>query len=191
MRINEIFYSLQGEGFFTGTPAVFIRFAGCNLNCPFCDTNHQTYRIMTEVEIIKEVKRFPTKHIVITGGEPSLQLTESLVASLQQNGMFVAIETNGTHPIPHRINWITLSPKDVFDANKPIILKKCDELKIVFTGKAIPDYSCIDCKYRFVQPCDMGNAAQNKKIMQQCVSWLLENPQWRLSLQIHKLIGIR
>ena len=86
MRINEIFYSLQGEGKFTGTPAVFIRFSGCNLKCSFCDTNHSHYDEMGEDAIVAEVKKFPARHVVITGGEPTLQITSSLIRKLHAEG---------------------------------------------------------------------------------------------------------
>ena len=91
MRINEIFYSLQGEGFFTGTPAVFIRFSGCNLQCDFCDTTHQSFTDMSEDEIVQQAANYAGRHVVITGGEPSLQLTASLVDKLHAAGKFVAI----------------------------------------------------------------------------------------------------
>ena len=112
MRINEIFYSLQGEGFYTGTPSLFIRLSGCNLQCPFCDTEHIPYTDMTEREIIEEAEKCPAKHVVITGGEPSLQLTNSLVEGLHGVGKYVAVETNGMHELPSNVDWITLSPKD-------------------------------------------------------------------------------
>ena len=96
MKVNEIFYSLQGEGVFTGTAAIFVRLAGCNLHCDFCDTKHEDYTIFTEEEIVKAISDYPAKHVVITGGEPTLQLTHSLVDRLHEVGKFVQIETNGS-----------------------------------------------------------------------------------------------
>ena len=135
MRINEIFYSLQGEGSFTGTPAVFIRFSGCNTKCPFCDTQHEEYVEMTEDEILAEVKKYPANHVVITGGEPTLQLTPSLCQKLQENLFFVQIETNGSVKLDSKFNlkdqeeslidWVTCSPK-----NLPIKIQRIDELKV-------------------------------------------------------------
>ena len=104
MRVNEIFYSLQGEGFFTGTPSIFIRFSGCNLKCPFCDTDHSPHTEMSPQEIAKASSAYPATHVVLTGGEPSLQVTEELIELLHAEGKFVAIETNGTHPIPDNID---------------------------------------------------------------------------------------
>ena len=111
MKVNEIFYSLQGEGFFTGTPAVFLRFSGCNLKCSFCDTDHRSGKEMTDREILAAITAFPSRHIVITGGEPSLQLTADFIALLHATGYFIQIETNGTHTLPAGIDWVTCSPK--------------------------------------------------------------------------------
>ena len=100
-RINEIFHSLQGEGRHTGTPAVFVRFSGCNLHCPFCDTDHAAGREMSEEEIIVEVCRYDVPLVVLTGGEPSLQLNAPFLKKLKEStGATIAIETNGTHPLP-------------------------------------------------------------------------------------------
>ena len=110
-KINEIFYSLQGEGFHTGTPAVFIRFSGCNLKCPFCDTHHEEGTLMSDEEILAEVRKYPARTVILTGGEPSLWIDEELINLLHQAGKFICIETNGTHPLPDGIDWITCSPK--------------------------------------------------------------------------------
>ena len=114
MKINEIFLSLQGEGHFSGTPAVFIRFSGCNLRCPFCDTQHESGKEMTEEEIVTQVASFSAKHVVVTGGEPALFLTETLVDALHAAHKIVAVETNGTRLLPKNVDWITLSPKFAF-----------------------------------------------------------------------------
>ncbi len=193
MLVNEIFYSLQGEGFFTGTPSVFVRLAGCNLKCPFCDTNHQRGTEMTEAEIAGKVAAYPAKHVVVTGGEPSLQLTASLVDLLHRQGRFVAVETNGTRTLPPNVDWITLSPKSPF-VDTPaaqIALTSCNELKMVFTGTPLPDFPNLKAAHRFLQPCDTGNAAKNRQISQAAVAYCLAHPEWRLSLQTHKILDIR
>ena len=110
-RINEIFYSLQGEGYYTGTPAVFLRMSGCNLKCGFCDTSHESHTVMTIDEIIDAVTDFPARHIVITGGEPTLQLDAALTTRLKEEGFYIQIETNGTHPVAPAVDWVTVSPK--------------------------------------------------------------------------------
>lgn len=192
MRINEIFYSLQGEGYFTGTPSVFIRLSGCNLQCPFCDTDHQPSTDMTETEIADRAALHPATHVVITGGEPSLQLTESLVDALHRKGKFVAVETNGTHPLPPNVDWITLSPKDAFVSTAAApVLDRADEIKQVYTGQPLPSYPRISVNHRFLQPCDTGDRARNKDLIRQAVDFCLKHPEWRISLQTHKILDIR
>lgn len=111
-KINEIFYSLQGEGRHTGVPSVFVRFSGCNLRCPFCDTRHEEGRMMSDAEIFAEVARYPGEWVILTGGEPGLWIDEEFVTSLKKaTGKRVAIETNGTRPLPSSIDWVCVSPK--------------------------------------------------------------------------------
>lgn len=199
MKVNEIFYSLQGEGFHTGTPAVFIRFSGCNLECPFCDTQHQEGKEMTEGDIIEEVSRYKANLVVVTGGEPALQLTESLVEMLHFLGKTVAVETNGTVELPKNVDWITLSPKDAFLGEKAApILKYADELKLVFSDDLCRDaqpcvskYANINVAHRFLQPCDTGDPEKNKEIIKKTIEFCKEHPEWRLSLQTHKILNIR
>lgn len=193
MRVNEIFYSLQGEGFYVGVPSVFIRLSGCNLQCSFCDTTHQSFTDMSEREIADVVAQYPAQHVVITGGEPSLQLTALLIEQLHKLDKEVAVETNGTHILPENVDWITLSPKDAFIASPvaKVVLKRCNEMKVVFTGNELPNYDNIACDHYFLQPCDVDDAEQNKKIIEATIAYCLQHPKWRLSLQTHKLLGIR
>lgn len=191
MKVNEIFYSLQGEGFWTGTPAVFVRLSGCNLKCSFCDTLHESGHQMKETEIVEQVLQYPARHVVITGGEPSLFLTASLVDALHQHEKFVAVETNGTHPLPDNVDWVTLSPKDRYEPNAEPVLSHCNELKVVCDGTPPPTYPHIAADHRFVQPCDVGNADDNRRIMAASVAFCMEHPEWRLSLQTHKIAGIQ
>ncbi len=193
-RINEIFYSLQGEGFHTGTPAVFVRFSGCNLRCTFCDTQHQAGEMMSLQEIVNEVNRYPIAPLlVLTGGEPSLFIDEALVAELKQKtGKKIAIETNGTRPLPTNLDWVTFSPKTAFDGGdlEPCVLTHCDELKVVYLGQDLAQYDGIEAKYRFLQPCFVENFEQQKANMQACVEAVKRHPNWRLSLQIHRVLNI-
>ena len=193
MVVNEIFYSLQGEGFYSGTPSVFIRFSGCNLQCPFCDTQHQQGRTMSEEEIVEEVGKYKGRHVVITGGEPSLQLTASLVDKLHAIGKYIAVETNGTHELPDNVDWVTLSPKDSFvkQSSAQVKLTHCNELKMVFTGTPLVDYSHIKAQHYFLQPCDTGDEQKNKEILEKTIDYCLNHPQWSLSLQMHKIVGVR
>ena len=193
-RINEIFYSLQGEGRNTGRAAVFIRFSGCNLRCPFCDTDFSTYTEMTLDDILEAIR--PWRHcgfVVLTGGEPSLQTDDTLVDALHQEGFYIAMETNGTHTVPEGIDWVTVSPKTGFVKNAPaIVVQKIDELKVIFDGAHLPlttHHSPLTLLY--LQPCDTGDAEQNAEIIRECVEYIKEHPEWRLSLQTHKLIDIK
>ncbi len=193
MLVNEIFHSLQGEGYHSGMAAVFVRMSGCNLDCPFCDTRHQSHTEMSEDEIVAEASRFHAPLLVLTGGEPALQVTSSLVDRLKSKGFMVCIETNGTIALPQNIDWVTLSPKDAFvgPQAKPL-LRKADELKVVFDGKHIPsDYQHIAASHCYIQPCDTGDIEQNRTITEQAVDYCLQHPEWQLSLQIHKLLNIR
>lgn len=179
-KINEIFYSLQGEGFYTGTAAIFIRFSGCNLKCDFCDTLHESGEFLSDEEILQKISLFESKHIVLTGGEPSLWIDEEFVGKLKEAGYYVQIETNGTHPIPKNVDWITCSPKDA-----PLAINKANELKVVFTSQSfVEKFTNFNSQHRFLQPLSCGNTAE-------VVDYILKHPQWRMSLQTHKLINIQ
>ena len=192
MKVNETFLSLQGEGYFTGTAAFFLRLSGCNLRCPFCDTQHQSYTEMSEDEIVAEASRHKPRHIVITGGEPALQLTESLVDKLHAAGFFIQVETNGTLPLPEGIDWVTCSPKGDFP-QFPV-----DELKVLFMGDVTDPEAIISPLLGkesgvklYLQPLDTGNEKQNRAILRSCINYVLQHPWWSLSLQTHKIVGIK
>lgn len=196
-RINNIFYSLQGEGRNTGRAAVFIRFAGCNLRCSFCDTEFNEYREMSDEEILAAIRDYPSRFVVLTGGEPTLQVDEAFVDLLHQHGYEVAMESNGTRPAPQNLDWLTVSPK-IFgegclvkgDGRIP------DEIKMVFDEDTPEKLSSLHLltlhpsPLLYLQPCDTGDPARNKAITQACVEYIKQHPQWRLSLQTHKLIDI-
>ena len=192
--VNEIFYSLQGEGFNTGIASVFIRFSGCNLRCAFCDTEHESHTMMSLPEIVDKVMKFPDASlIVLTGGEPSLYVDEPLLKALHLTGKKIAIETNGTRPLPLGIDWVTLSPKFGFPGGDalPCVLNHCDELKVVYTGQDLSQYDFINANHRFLQPCYVADERQRQLNTEMCVNAVLHNPQWRLSLQTHRMLGIR
>ena len=194
-RINEIFYSLQGEGFHTGTPAVFVRFSGCNLRCAFCDTQHQAGENLSLQDIVDEVNKYPNAPLlVLTGGEPSLFIDEAFVAELKQKtGKKIAIETNGTRPLPSNLDWVTFSPKTAFDGGglEPCVLTHCDELKVVWLGQDLAQYDEIQANYRFLQPCFVEDMEQRAGNMQACIEAVKTYPNWRLSLQIHRVLQIQ
>lgn len=203
MRINEIFYSLQGEGRFTGVAAVFVRLSGCNLHCWFCDTQHQEGREMSEEQIVAEASRFPSRHVVITGGEPTLQLNARLTQLLHQAGFFIQIETNGTHALAEgcEVDWVTCSPKHLVTTAEgastapiaPIRLTHIDELKVVFESprQDMSPYEQIPASELRLQPCDVQDAERNSKILHATIQYILDHPQWQLSLQTHKLLDIQ
>lgn len=198
-RINEIFYSLQGEGYHTGMPAVFVRFSGCNLRCPFCDTDFADYTEMSAEQIVEEIHTLIHKHstlnpqrstlnphhsplIVLTGGEPALQVDNPLLTALHGLGMPVCIETNGTHALPDGIDWVTCSPKE----GTRLALNRADELKVVLTEDTQPEQwlTQIQADHLFLQPCSCQNT-------EQVIDYILHHPHWRLSLQTHKYLHIR
>lgn len=188
-KINEIFYSLQGEGFYTGTPSVFVRFSGCNLSCPFCDTDHNQGVMMTADEIAAAVNAFPASHVVLTGGEPSLFVDDELTAALHDH--FIAMETNGTHPVSAGVDWVTMSPKSDFVDGAEPVLTMCDELKLVYTGQNLDRYASFPARHHFLQPCDCGDTEKSRQLLKDCIQACLDNPVWRLSLQTHKYLDIR
>lgn len=190
-KVNEIFYSIQGEGYHTGQAAIFIRMSGCNLRCPFCDTDHQEGQMYTADEICQQIKEYPAHLVVITGGEPSLQIDDNLIARLHDTGHMVAVETNGTRPLPHTVDWITLSPKDIFCKNAEPVIEHAEELKVVYDGKQFRTYDKIHAKHRYIQPCDTGDALQNNSINAKTIEFVKQNPQWTISLQTQKVLRVR
>ncbi len=207
--VKEIFYTLQGEGANTGRPAVFCRFAGCNLwsgreqdretaTCRFCDTEFVGTdgpgggRFDTADALAAAVARAWPSHeragrfVVCTGGEPLLQLDDALVAALHREGFVIAIETNGTQPAPDGIDWICVSPK----AEAEMLLDTGDELKLIFPqrGAAPERYEHLEFDHFFLQPMDGPQRSENTAL---AIRYCLEHPRWRLSLQTHKLLGIR
>ncbi|MBK8700184.1 MAG: 7-carboxy-7-deazaguanine synthase [Saprospiraceae bacterium] len=204
-KVKEIYYTLQGEGFHSGRPAVFCRFSGCNLwsgreedradaICKFCDTDFRgvdgvnggvyTADSLRDkiVSLYPDVKKV---FVVFTGGEPALQLDKALVDTLHDHGIEIAIETNGTLPLPDGIDWVCVSPK----ANTEIVVVHGDELKLVFpqTEHTPEQFADLNFSHFYLQPKDDGDAAYN---LSASVKYCLNHPQWKLSLQTHKIIGI-
>lgn len=196
-RINDIFYSLQGEGHNTGRAAVFVRFAGCNLRCSFCDTEFDTFSEMSDEEILAAISQYPARFVVLTGGEPTLQVDEAFVELLHQHGYEVAMESNGTRPAPQNLDWLTVSPKEVKGKREDVRGKRlADELKVVFDETTAPEsylspFTSSLFPLLYLQPCDTGDAARNEAIVARCVEYIKEHPWWRLSLQTHKLVGFK
>lgn len=197
-KVNEIFYSLQGEGYHAGVPALFIRFSGCNLRCPFCDTLHQSGNLMSDDEIIATAARAGAPLVVLTGGEPSLHIDPPFIDRLKQaSGAMIAIETNGTHPLPKNIDWVTLSPKtgmSGLDAEPQIVVDHADEIKVVDLGQPLDGYFSLPCRKEttlmYLQPCyvsDPKGCAENQR---RTIERVLADPRWRLSVQLHRFLHI-
>ena len=190
MKVNEIFYSIQGEGRWTGTPCVFIRFSGCNLMCEFCDTDHHLYHEYSIKELVNAITEYPAKHVVFTGGEPTLQVTDDLCKPLKAKGYYLHIETNGTRKVCAKVDRITCSPK-----LPSVVPTRINEIKVVCTEQdtdaSLKQWNAIEADEYYLQPCDTGDRIRNNKILKKCVKWILKNPKWKLSLQTHKLINVR
>lgn len=189
-RINEIFYSLQFEGARYGTANIFIRFAECNLQCSFCDTEFESYKELTVDEIASQLSNFPCKNIIFTGGEPALQLDSIIINYFKNLGYFLAVETNGSLELPQGLDWITCSPKVAEHVVQKSFPNGVSELKYVRSdGQGIPKPQVQASAY-FLSPAFYGNEPSNNNL-KHCVKLILENPQWRLTLQGHKLLNLR
>lgn len=192
MKVSEIFYSLQGEGARAGEPSVFVRLAGCNLACGFCDTEFESGKDMTNLELATRVaEASPScRWIVWTGGEPMEQLTGEAVQFFADRGYKQAIETNGTHKIPFMLDWVVCSPKvaeHVLAGNFP---GGVDELRYVrHSGQPGVPVPAVAAKRKFLSPMFKGNKPDMENV-RHCTKLCLENPDWSLSLQLHKLINI-
>ena len=228
-KINEVFYTLQGEGAHSGIPAVFIRFSGCNLRCPWCDTEFADFTEMSAEQIVAtalELYDIPNerrKMVVLTGGEPSLQVDTPLIEALHAAGFYICIETNGTRPLPDGIDWITCSPKMVcqsegrsvsetvwvtpgsgLSAKRSLLaLKQANEVKVVYTGDYDPEIwrSQLEAEHWLLQPlrfagewlienADSWEDDRNDNL-DDTVRYILSHPFWRLSVQLHKIVGLR
>jgi organic radical activating enzyme len=194
-RVNEMFASIQGEGLRVGTVNLFIRFAGCNVWCRQethgfdCDTDADTGTAMSAEEIVKALDKLdvPCDWIVLTGGEPALQVDSFLVDALRDAGYQLAIETNGTVALPEGIDWITVSPKVPEDRIQQRI---ADEVKYVLSaGQPIPQTS-VQADHKLISPAFRGEAV-DRETLEWCIELVRQNPDWRLSVQLHKWLGIR
>lgn len=206
--IKEIFYTLQGEGAHAGRPAVFCRFAGCNLwtgresdrasaVCQFCDTDFvgtdgerggkfaQAEALAAEIDSLWPASYTASKYVVFTGGEPLLQLDAALIEAMHRVGFAIAIETNGTLPVPPGVDWICVSPK----MGAKLVVEKGNEIKVVIPQAAqeLSAYEQLDFEHFFVQPMDGPLAEFNTRL---AIDTCKRNPKWKLSLQTHKLLQI-
>ena len=206
--VKEIFYTLQGEGTHAGRPAVFCRFSGCNLwsgresdrasaVCRFCDTDFvgtdgelggkysDSESLARTVDSLWPTTYAASKFVVFTGGEPLLQLDAVLIDSMHRHGFEIAIETNGTLPVPEGVDWICVSPK----AGSELRVRKGNELKVVIPqeGQKLADYESLEFDHFYVQPMDGPLADNNTRL---AIEICKNHPKWKLSLQTHKLLQI-
>lgn len=201
--INEIFYSLQGEGVRAGTANVFVRFAGCNLECQMaagpkspggfdCDTEFAGGRPMTLEELIAEMERRGgrCRQTILTGGEPLLQVDHDLVEALKARGWFIAVETNGTKAIStdiEAIDWVTVSPKV---AEHAVQVSEANEVKYVrYDGQALPKPYC--CADHYLLSPAFTSEGVDQASLRWCIELIKKHPEWRLSTQLHKVWRVR
>lgn len=190
LRVNEIFYSLQGEGGRTGEPSIFIRLSKCNLACSFCDTEYETGVKMTIEEVLEHISQFTCKWIIWTGGEPTLQLTDEVIEIFKNKGYKQAIETNGTRRVPNGLDYITCSPKQEFHIVKQLI-PEVDELRFpISKGDPLPDISILPQAKRYLLSPIFDDKTIIPENVEYCIDLVMQNPPWALSIQTHKLLGI-
>lgn len=196
-KIAEIFYSLQGEGHHTGYPSVFIRFSGCNLKCPFCDTDHQQGIFMADDDIVHAVNLYTADWVVLTGGEPSLFIDDDFIHLLKRaTHKKIAIETNGSNPLPAGIDWVTVSPKTGVDGIDPYEIKvdRADEIKVVDVGQDLESFFSLLCRKEntlmYLQPCYVEDEQKCSLNRLRTVQRVLDDPRWTLSVQLHRFLGI-
>jgi len=195
--VNEIFYSLQGEGLRSGTPNVFVRLTGCNLTCTKdgeagfdCDTEFSSGNKYSLEKLLSEMNRIGNgcKNVILTGGEPTLQVDDPLLAALKDDGWYIAIETNGTKEVPDGVDWITVSPKS---AEHTLKQTEADEVKYVrFTGMAIPK-TRVEADYYLISPAANADWTIDHSVLAWCIDLVKTNPNWRLSVQQHKGWSVR
>ena len=192
--IVEIFHSVQGEGFHTGIPHVFIRFGNCNLRCEWCDTDFMTFEEMDINSIIEEVLSYDCNRVIFTGGEPAMQDLSIIGKRLKEHGIKLSIETNGTIPIDPIVDWICVSPKDQLYPNVSIKQRTGDELKVVYCGQDLALYDELKkgFNHHYIQPCYVEGESieENGKSFQIVERLVKDSPGWRLSLQTHKWMGV-
>ncbi len=194
-NIVEIFHSVQGEGYRSGIPHVFIRFGNCNLRCEWCDTNFDDYEKMSVSDILGVVQEYPCKNVIFTGGEPMMNDLWPLARVLKQRGYHLSVESNGTIAVPDGLlDWICISPKDQMYPQVSVKQRTGNELKCVYVGQSLSMYDGLKegFEHLFLQPCydENDTVERNGRTFALTEDVVKRNPEWRLSLQTHKWMGI-
>lgn len=197
LNVKEIFYSLQGEGINMGIASIFIRLSGCNLKCDFCDTIYDNGTIMTLQDIHSKISKYPSRFIIWTGGEPTLQLNDDVIDFFKSKGYTQSIETNGSRAVPSGIDYITCSPKkETISLLKKNFPNGVNEFRFPISqdSELPPEIENLPYAENYlVSPIFVGDNFMNMdyNALDRCIKFVLSNPKWRLSLQIHKLIDIQ
>ncbi len=200
INIAEVFYSIQGEGFHAGTPAIFIRSAGCNLACDFCDTDFSPKEKWTPELLWEKIVPYPCRFVVLTGGEPTIQsrAMRSLISLLHLKGYYVTLETNGSSLDTLGVDWVTVSPK--LSQKGQWVLKQGQELKLVYESQDLGFYEDSSFAHYYLQPKEirsgkwgggMRDEAATKQEWAKTTEAVMSNPRWKLSFQLHKELGLR
>jgi len=205
-KVNEVFYSLEGEGLFQGKAMVFIRLSGCNLDCEWCDTKFDVSRSATARQLLQEAKQYPTDTAIITGGEPLMQPIKELIWTFRQAGYQVHIQTNGMFELPCSVDWLVVSPKN--RSLHPTIIRAVDELKflcgidrwIELITELLRDFNFQHRAYIYLMPLALGWRMEPgfrdargivPNTVKMAVEYCKDHPEVRLCMQMHKLVGIR
>ena len=191
LKVKEIFYSLQGEGGRQGAASIFVRLSGCNLKCDFCDTDFSGGKDMSCEQILQQISQFPCRWIIWTGGEPTLQLTDDCLMFFKQSGFHQAIESNGCYPLSELLDYTVVSPKGVSTYAKSVN-SQVNEIRLpVRESDHIPSIETLpEADHYFLSPIFTKNPVETKKNIEYCVKIIKQKTEWRLSLQMHKWIGI-
>ena len=200
LNITEIFHSIQGEGFHAGTAAIFIRGTGCNLACAFCDTDFSPRERLTPLEIADRIADYPCRFVVLTGGEPTIQAKgfRALVELLHERDYYVTMETNGTSADTLGADWVTVSPK--LSQNGAWVMKRAQELKLVYESQDLRFFEASEFDHYFLQPKEIRTApwgggerdvAATRAEWEKTARAVMAHPRWKLSIQLHKELGMR
>lgn len=200
MKIVKIFPTIEGESSWSGTAVTFVRFGLCNLSCVWCDTDFSKFTEMSLVDVLQKVESFPSKRVAISGGEPTIHLMDiyALSSALRAAGYLVSLQTNGTNEIDiEMFDHVVLSPKEDVEmakqsqqGNRTVKQFVCHDLKLVDKRWSIEQYQLYASRFTILKDRWIQPLSNEKDSIDRCVQLVMNNPQWRLSLQTHKMVGV-